>query len=56
MLPFFSLIRNIRSDSRLEFRLPTQEEADKLKFDSDSSTMKAFIIEDSLNTPPILRS
>jgi hypothetical protein len=47
MQPFFALIRNIRRESRLEFRLPTQEEGENFKFDSDSHTLKALIIETS---------
>ena len=47
MQPFFALIRNIRRESRLEFRPPTQQEGDNFKLDSDSHTLKALIIESS---------
>ena len=50
--PFFSIIRNIRSESRLEFRIPTLEEEETKLFDSDSQTMKALIIENSQYAPP----
>ena len=50
--PFFSIIRNIRSESRLEFRISTLEEEETILFDSDSQTMKALIIENSQYAPP----
>jgi hypothetical protein len=54
--PFFSIIRNLRSESRLEFRSPTLEEEETLYLDSNSQTMKALIIENSQYAPPNIRS